>query len=138
MDYFVAKKMRDLVKEYPNCCSLSPEKAFDVGYIQEAHKFVGSAKPQKHEIGGAFVPIGRFKVWVQVVLPERFNISIGGDELDLLNFAIITTGLDGKDISIYDFLSEVQKNYGIDSFEYRAAKGLLFRLSHWVLKYLRH
>lgn len=138
MSYFVAKKMRDLVKEYPNCCSLSPEKAFDVGYIQEAHKFVGAAKPKKHELGGVFVPIDRFKVWVQVVLPERFNISVGGDELDLLNFAIVTTGLEGEDISIYDFLSEVQKSYGTDSFEYRAAKGLLFRLSGWVLKYLRH
>lgn len=138
MDYFVAKKMRDLVKEYPNCCSLSPEKVYDVGYITEAHKFVGAAKPQKHELGGCFVPIGRFKVWVRVVLPEKFGISMGGDELDLLNFAIITTDPDGKDISIYDFLSEVQKNYGIDSFEYRSSKALLFRLSIWVLKYLRH
>lgn len=138
MDYFVAKKMRALVKEYPNCCSLSPDKAYDVGYITEAHKFVGEVEPKKHELGGFFVPINRFKVWTQVVLPERFGISIGGDELDLLNFATITTDADGKDISIYDFLSEVQKSYGIDSFEYRSAKGLLFRLSGWVLANLRH
>lgn len=125
----VAKKMKIEVEKSPQKFSASPEDIFYLGLIHDvAYEFVDTQEEHEHK-GGEILRANGYKYWKEVYYHGNPNSEYDSAELRLLNYADMTTGPDGKDMTIDERLADIASRYGNNSAQYMNAKLLANKIN---------
>lgn len=120
----VARKMKKEVEKSPQKFSASPEDMFYLGLIHDAaYEFVDSQEEHEHR-GGEILKLNGYKYWKEVYYHGNPDSEFDSAELRLLNYADMTTALDGKDVTIDGRLADIAVRYGKTSSQYKNAESL--------------
>lgn len=125
----VAKKMKKEVEKSPQKFSASPEDIFYLGLIHDAaYEFVENQEEHEHK-GGEILRSNGYRYWKEVYYHGNPDSEYDSAELRLLNRADMTTGPDGKDMTIDERLADIAERYGESSSQYINAKLLANKIN---------
>lgn len=118
----VARKMKIAVENEPQKYSSSPEDMFYLGLIHDAaYEFSNNQEEHEHK-GGEILKLNGYRYWEEVYYHGDPNSEYDSAELRLLNYADMTTGPDGTDITVEARLEDIADRYGYSSAQYHKAK----------------
>lgn len=125
----VAKKMKIEVEKSPQKFSASSEDMFYLGLIHDAaYEFVDNQEEHEHK-GGEILRSNGYRYWREVYYHGNPESEYDSAELRLLNYADMTTGPDGKDMTIDERLADIAERYGEASSQYLNAKLLANKIN---------
>lgn len=126
----VARKMKQIVQDNPDFFNCKPEEVFYLGIVHDiAYEFVEDSLFHEHK-GGELLQNLDFKYWREVFYHGDPDADYASPELVLLNYADLTTGPNGENMTISERLSDIAARYGESSIQYTKAK----RLSEIVIR----
>lgn len=111
----VACKMFRIAPHY----NLPREEAFVLGLLHESGILYTNGINSKYEVGGSILGKEGYPYWREVYYTLNPDPSYESEMLHLLNYAELTTDLNGNDISIDERIMFVLKKWGKDSKEFR-------------------
>lgn len=117
----VARTMEELSRKN----GWTEEKAvemFFLGYIHDIGYEYVSEKEQHPTVGGQILKNFGYKYWKEVFYHGKVQSEYASQELDMLNYADMTTSHNGEKISIDDRLADIKFRFGEDSKCYSDAK----------------
>ncbi len=126
----VARKMRSIAQRYPELFTCSPEEIFYIGIVHDiAYEFVEDPILHEHT-GGELLRKLDFKYWREVYYHGDPNSEYISNELLLLNFADMTTGPNGEDMTIDERLKDIANRYGDSSEQFIKAVRLAEKIAN--------
>lgn len=115
----VATKMKMLAAQY----YCSPEDAFVLGFLHDiGYEFCKEDHAVK---GGEILKEQGYKYWKEVQFHGKVQDEYNSRMLRLLNFADMTTGPSGEEMTMEQRVEDIAKRYGVDSKQEKDAKALL-------------
>lgn len=126
----VARKMESIVRKNADAFDCTPEEAFCLGFVHDlGYEFCDIG--QSHEIiGGEILHDSGYIYWKEVFYHGNPNSSYSSIELDLLNFADMTTGPNGENMTFKDRLNDIRERYGQYSEQYINATLMVNRINN--------
>lgn len=132
----VARKMREIVQGNPDLFDCKPEEMFYLGFVHDvAYEFVDDQTLHEHTGGELLKDMG-FKYWKEVYYHGDPDSGYSSPELILLNWADLTTGPNGEDMTMSERLQDIADRYGDSSMQYENAKKLSEIVTHSFIRNL--
>ena len=111
----VANKMEAAVRKNPQAYKIRPEDAFVLGFLHDiGYKFADTQSEHAHK-GGLVLKSEGCPFWLEIYCHGDPRANYSSAELDLLNFCDMTTGPDGRNMTITERLKDIKERYGADS-----------------------
>lgn len=125
----VAEKMKRLSEENSRLFVTDPEDMYVLGMVHDiGYPFVEEQKDHA-KVGGEILKKQGYMYWREVYYHGIFQNEYDSPELRLLNFADITTGPSGEDMTMQQRIDNISERYGADSPQTKEAEKLLKMLS---------
>lgn len=117
----VAIKMKELDTANPEKYPCDPNEMFVLGMLHDVgYEF--SEKPEQHaNRGGEILRTQGYKYWREVHYHGISQDEYNSPELRLLNYADITTGPSGENMTVQERINDIAVRYGKGSFQEKEA-----------------
>lgn len=130
----VARKMKAMAERdihFPH----SPEDMFYLGLLHDAaYEFVEAQEAHERK-GGTVLRDNGYKYWREIYYHGEPDSEYSSQALDLLNYADMTTGSDGRDVSLEERLADIAMRYGEESIQHKKAQRLAEQISERLILY---
>jgi putative nucleotidyltransferase with HDIG domain len=127
----VAEKLYGLAKDKGIEENIARE-LFTLGFLHDIGYNFTNEKSEHESVGGELLRAVGYKYWKEVYQHGKPNIENPSEELDMLNYADMTTGRGGENVSLEERLKEIGERYGRGSEDYREAEEVVRRLREEV------
>lgn len=130
----VARKMHDIVSANPGRFEITAEDAFLLGYLHDVgYEFCGNQSV--HSIIGEHILVrNRYKYALEVGYHGVPQTKYSSEALGLLNYADMTTGPAGQNMTIQERIDDISARYGENSEQTSDAKKLGAIVEHFALE----
>ena len=117
----VAKKMKRIALSSPEKYSATPDELFLLGMLHDIGYEFCEKQEEHNTVGATLLKTEGYKYWQEVYYHGIPQTIYNTPELCLLNFADMTVGPDGVEITIEERLSDIAFRYGLESVQYTEA-----------------
>ena len=119
----VANKLQTMTESYGG----DGQSAWLLGILHDVgHEF---SDPSNHaEVGGMLLEREGFRFWREVYYHGQPDPSYQSTELDMLNYADMTTGPNGENMTFAERLADIERRYRADSSQAEDFRKLMGRM----------
>lgn len=120
----VATKMKKMATESPNGYSVVPDDAFVLGLLHDiGYEFSQTQREHAHR-GGLVLKAQGYRYWREIYYHGIPQEEYDSPMLRLLNYADMTTGPDGEQMTIQARINDIALRYGKESWQEQEAIAL--------------
>lgn len=130
----VARKMHDIVASNPGKFEITAEDAFLLGYLHDVGYEFANKQTDHPTVGEHLLVRNRYRYALEVGYHGIPQTNYSSEALCLLNYADMTTGPAGQDMTIRERIDDIVARYGEDSIQTKDAKKLAEIIARFILE----